>query len=233
MAKSEIERIKSKALFDQAKKTIPGGVNSPVRAFEPYPFFASQASGSKLFGVDGESYIDYCMKHIRKGAEKAGRNSDEIYTVVLTAFHVLEDGEDLESDSVRHAVGPIVAVCFNIVALSLNNHHQNEGTPKGEPLPGDIRTGVMKFADAYPRDTDDPERKHLKYYSNYFFWNDEFNKVITPDMIRASTLVGSAGEIINTVKRMESQGIKQVMIAPLPDPLSSMNSFHEKIMSRY
>ena len=79
MAKSEIERIKSKALFDQAKKTIPGGVNSPVRAFEPYPFFASQASGSKLFGVDGESYIDYCMAY---GALLFGHANQEVVDAV-------------------------------------------------------------------------------------------------------------------------------------------------------
>lgn len=191
------------------------------------------ADGVMMLGAIGESYIDYCMRHIRKGAEKAGRNSEDIYTVVLTAFHVLEDGETLESDSVRHAVGPIVAVCFNIVALSLNNYQKNTGTPRGEPLPGDIRTGVMKFADAYPRDTENPERKHLKYYSNYFFWNDEFNEVITPEMIKASTLVGTAEEIKDTIRRMESQGIKQVMIAPLPDPIASINSFHENIMSGY
>ena len=79
MAKSEIERIKSKALFDQARKTIPGGVNSPVRAFEPYPFFASQASGSKLFGVDGESYIDYCMAY---GALLFGHANQEVVDAV-------------------------------------------------------------------------------------------------------------------------------------------------------
>ena len=35
---------KSKTLFERAKKTLPGGVNSPVRAFEPYPFFVQSAS---------------------------------------------------------------------------------------------------------------------------------------------------------------------------------------------
>jgi glutamate-1-semialdehyde 2,1-aminomutase len=52
---------KSKRLFDRAKKLIPGGVNSPVRAFEPYPFFTVSARGSRLIDVDGNEYIDYCM----------------------------------------------------------------------------------------------------------------------------------------------------------------------------
>jgi len=48
-------------LFERAKKLIPGGVNSPVRAFEPYPFFTKQAKGSRITDVDGNEYIDYCL----------------------------------------------------------------------------------------------------------------------------------------------------------------------------
>jgi glutamate-1-semialdehyde 2,1-aminomutase len=50
----------SLSLFERAKRVSPGGVNSPVRAFDPYPFFVKRANGSKLFDVDGKCYIDYC-----------------------------------------------------------------------------------------------------------------------------------------------------------------------------
>ena len=40
---------------------MPGGVNSPVRAFQPYPFFTERAKGSRLFDVDGTEYVDYCL----------------------------------------------------------------------------------------------------------------------------------------------------------------------------
>lgn len=53
----------SKILFEKAKKLMPGGVNSPVRAFKPYPFFTSLARGSKLYDVDGNVYIDYCLAY--------------------------------------------------------------------------------------------------------------------------------------------------------------------------
>jgi len=53
-------KISSQGLFERAKKILPGGVNSPVRAFDPYPFFVERAEGSKLFDVDGRVYIDYC-----------------------------------------------------------------------------------------------------------------------------------------------------------------------------
>ncbi len=52
----------SKNLFAVAKECIPGGVNSPVRAFRNVggePFFVRRAAGSRIEDVDGKSYIDY------------------------------------------------------------------------------------------------------------------------------------------------------------------------------
>lgn len=55
--------MKSEDLFNDAKNYLPGGVDSPVRAFEPYPFFADKGEGSRLFDVDGNTYIDYCLAY--------------------------------------------------------------------------------------------------------------------------------------------------------------------------
>jgi glutamate-1-semialdehyde 2,1-aminomutase len=51
----------SSTLFDRAKQIIPGGVNSPVRFYEPYPFFASYGKGSKIITSDHNTLIDYCL----------------------------------------------------------------------------------------------------------------------------------------------------------------------------
>ena len=53
---------KSKELFAESLNHIPGGVNSPVRAFRGVggqPFFAERAAGSHVWDVDGNEYIDY------------------------------------------------------------------------------------------------------------------------------------------------------------------------------
>lgn len=53
---------KSRALFAEALQYIPGGVNSPVRAFRAVggePFFVDRAEGCHVHDVDGNSYIDY------------------------------------------------------------------------------------------------------------------------------------------------------------------------------
>lgn len=53
---------KSKRLFEEAQKFIPGGVNSPVRAFKSVggdPLFITKGHGSKMIDADGNEYIDY------------------------------------------------------------------------------------------------------------------------------------------------------------------------------
>ena len=53
---------RSKKLFEEAKKVIPGGVNSPVRAFKSVggnPIFIKEAKGAYLYDEDGNKYIDY------------------------------------------------------------------------------------------------------------------------------------------------------------------------------
>lgn len=55
---------KSKEYFREAKKFIPGGVNSPVRAFKAVggtPVFVSRGKGAYLYDADGNKYIDYVM----------------------------------------------------------------------------------------------------------------------------------------------------------------------------
>src|SRR4030066_1359149 len=55
---------KSKQLFDRAKTLMPGGVNSPVRAFKHVggsPLFLGRASGSCFTDADGNRYVDFCQ----------------------------------------------------------------------------------------------------------------------------------------------------------------------------
>lgn len=70
---------KSKGLFDSAKKVTPSGVNSPVRYFEPYPFFVKKAQGSNIWDEDGNRYVDYCTGY---GAMLLGHRRTEVISAV-------------------------------------------------------------------------------------------------------------------------------------------------------
>jgi len=57
-----MEHKNSEEFFESAKKYIPGGVNSPVRAFKSvggHPIFIARGEGSKVYDIDGNEYIDY------------------------------------------------------------------------------------------------------------------------------------------------------------------------------
>jgi len=78
---------KSELLFTQALKVIPGGVNSPVRAYNGVggtPLFIDRAEGACLFDVDGNSYIDYVGSW---GPMICGHANPEIIDAVCAAAH--------------------------------------------------------------------------------------------------------------------------------------------------
>src|SRR5512143_2039575 len=72
---------RNEQLFEQSQKVIPGGVNSPVRAFKSVggtPVFFSRAKGSRVWDADGREYVDYVgswgpaiLGHAHPGTVKA------------------------------------------------------------------------------------------------------------------------------------------------------------------
>ena len=64
MTAHAIARTRSEAAFAEARRVIPGGVNSTVRAFKAVggtPVFVREAKGAYLVDVDGNRYLDYVL----------------------------------------------------------------------------------------------------------------------------------------------------------------------------
>jgi len=76
---------KSKKLFDEAKKIIPSGVNSPVRFYKPYPFFVKRSHASYIWDEDNNRYIDFCNGY---GALLLGHRRKEIISAVTTQLKI-------------------------------------------------------------------------------------------------------------------------------------------------
>ena len=71
----------SNRLFLRSKKVIPSGINSPVRYYDPYPFFVTKAQGSSIWDVDRNRYLDFCNGY---GALLLGHGRKEIVSGVLS-----------------------------------------------------------------------------------------------------------------------------------------------------
>jgi glutamate-1-semialdehyde 2,1-aminomutase len=65
-ARTMLAMDRSARLMERAVRRLPGGVNSPVRAFRSVggdPLFMQRGEGSRIFDVDGNSYVDYVMSY--------------------------------------------------------------------------------------------------------------------------------------------------------------------------
>jgi glutamate-1-semialdehyde 2,1-aminomutase len=65
-ARTMLAMDRSARLMERAVRTMPGGVNSPVRAFRSVggdPLFMERSEGSRIFDADGNSYVDYVMSY--------------------------------------------------------------------------------------------------------------------------------------------------------------------------
>jgi glutamate-1-semialdehyde 2,1-aminomutase len=99
---------KSEELFEQATKFIPGGVNSPVRAFKAVggtPFFVERSEGPYIYDADGKQYIDYVLSW---GPMIMGHNHPAVLKAVVDqARHGLSFGTptELEVELARRICG--------------------------------------------------------------------------------------------------------------------------------
>ena len=79
--------VNSIAEFEKAKQSIPGGVNSPVRAYKSVgtnPIFISKAKGSKIYDIDGNEYIDYVSSW---GPMILGHTNDLVVKAIVDAAY--------------------------------------------------------------------------------------------------------------------------------------------------
>lgn len=107
----------SEALFGRAQEVIPGGVNSPVRAFRGVggtPLFIARGEGSRLIDADGNSYIDFVnswgpllLGHRHPAVTKALR---EIVDEVGTSFGAPTEREIELAEEIRAAMPSMAMV---------------------------------------------------------------------------------------------------------------------------
>ena len=159
--------------------------------------------GVILFGTVGDSLLEYTLSHVRRGAQRAGKRMEDLYILVLTAFHLTQPGESLAA--LQQAVGPLVTSECNIFALSVKDPHD---------LPADIRDDLMAFKDAYRTPHASIETQHLDLYSGYVReFKPEHARLVTERMIKETTLTGTPEEIRARISKMGAMGVKQVAVA--------------------
>ena len=115
---SKLSLTKSERSWEKAKQLIPGGVNSPVRSFKAVggtPLFMEKGSGSKIYDVDGNDYIDYVMSW---GPLILGHANPEVTEVLQktllkgTSFGAPTTGEVALAEQIRQEMPSLEKVRF-------------------------------------------------------------------------------------------------------------------------
>ncbi len=144
-----MKREKSERLYEEAVRMIPGGVNSPVRAFlsvHEKPFYVDKAKGSYLMDVDGNSYLDYVSSW---GAIMLGHGDDGLAREIAAA---VADGT---SFGACHPYEPVLAAqiidAFPSVELLRLTNSGTEATMSAIRLARGAtgKAGVIKFRGCY------------------------------------------------------------------------------------
>jgi len=144
----------NKVLFQEAKKYLVGGVNSPLRAFKRIgipPVFIKKAKGAKLYSEDNRNFIDYCMSW---GAVILGHSHPEVTAAIKTAaqngtaFGTATKTETELARLINQAIPSMEKIRFT-----------NSGT--------EAVMGAMKLARAWTR-----KNKFIKFAGSYHGWAD-------------------------------------------------------------
>ena len=158
MMQHEVER--SKSLLERSRQILPGGVNSPVRACNSVggtPFFAAEATGSRIRDVDGNEYVDYVLSY---GPGILGHaDPDVVAAVCEAAGRGLSFGAPTEAEA---ELGEAIVAALQAEIRVDHTHERQQGkvVALGDDLGADDDVGVAA-GDARDRLLHRRSRRHV------------------------------------------------------------------------
>jgi 5,10-methylenetetrahydromethanopterin reductase len=141
------------------------------------------------------------------GAEAAGRELDHesFYTTGLTTIVILEEGEPVDSQRVRAQCG---AMAMATVHYSYDQWRNFGHQPPG--FLGGIWDDYRALLESFPE-----QRRHQRIHAGHNCWVlPEEERFLTPEVLKASCLIGTTDELISQLTQLHAAGLNQVMILP-------------------
>ena len=186
---------------------------------DPIPLYVS-GFGPRSLGLAGEhgdgavisgrgsgAALQRVWDTIEAGAAKAGReiDRDAYYMTALTTMVVLEPGEAVDSDRVKSQCGAMAMAGVHYQYDQLRNF----GRQPSNVFAGiwDDYTAMMEKIPA--------ERRHQFIHRGHNCWVvPEEERFLTPEVLRASALIGTRDELIDILSSLADAGLDQIMILP-------------------
>jgi len=206
-----------------------GGVTRPIRHImpdkgfvnfkDPIPLYisgfgpkslalAGKYGDGAVIGAARDTSMGSMWHMVQAGAEDAGRSltpGGNYYTTALTTMVVLEPGEAVDSERVKAQCGAM--------AMAAVHYAYDQQRNFGHQPPGhlaNIWDDYSALLAGYPE-----ERLHQRIHAGHNCWVlPEEERFLTPEVLNAACMIGTADELIERLRRLENEGLNQVMILP-------------------
>ena len=186
---------------------------------------AGELGDGLVSGLPRGGTVPAMLANARRGAVRAGRTlPQDFHSAAMVTLAMRQPGEAPDSERIVHECGAaVISGLHYLVAQHLET---------GEEPPAYARpmwAGYMKWLDQAP-----PELRHQRLHgSHYSFLDPDEARFITPDLIRATCLTGMPEEIVEQVKTLEQEGLRQIMLyPPLNRQYRVIEDFAEHVMAR-
>ena len=215
---------KSEKIYEVGKKVIPGGVNSPVRAFHSvdrtFPIFIKSGKESKVTDEDNNTYIDYICSW---GPLILGHNHPEVNKAVKES---LELGSSFGLPTKREIeLAELVIKCYPSMDMVRFTTSGTEATMAAVRVARGFtgRNKILKFHGCYHGHSDS-----LLVSSGSGLLTDGYqdSNGITDGVLK-DTLVTDFGDIKSVIKILEKENVACVIIEPIPANMGLINTKKE------
>lgn len=214
----------SEKIYEKAKKIIPGGVNSPVRAFrsvdKEYPIFVNRGKGSKIYDEDGNEYIDYICSW---GPLILGHNNERVLNGVREA---IELGSSFGLPTKMEVeLAELICKCYPSMDMVRFTTSGTEATMAAVRVARAFtnRNKILKFEGCYHGHSDS-----LLVSSGSGLLTDGYqdSNGITEGVLK-DTLVAKFGDIESVRKHLETKEVACLIMEPVPANMGLINSSKE------
>ena len=212
------------SIFHHGGNEIPIRHIMPDKGFvnfdDPIPLYIS-GFGPKSLGLAGQygdgavlalvgdpGAMQSVWHMMQTGAREAGREigpDGSYYTTALTTMVVLDEDEAPDSDRVKAECGAMAMAAVHYAY----DQYRNFGHQPPNALAG-IWDDYRKLLESYPEET-----RHQRIHAGHNCWVlEEEERFLTPEVLSASSMIGTKNQLIERLHGMSAAGLSQVMILP-------------------
>jgi len=212
------------AQMQWGERSIPIKHIMPDKGFvnvdDPIPLYVSgfgprslalagkHGDGAVLALVGNPAAMASVWHMMQEGARSVGREiapHGDYYTTALTAMVVLDQNEAIDSPRVKSECGAMAMAAVHYAY----DQYRNFGHQPPNALAG-IWDDYTALLESYPED-----RRHQRIHAGHNCWVlPEEEQFLTPEVLQASSLIGTRDELIEQLRAMDAVGLNQVMILP-------------------